>query len=332
MAVPRVFVCSTCYDLKYIRENLRYFIKTLGFDPVLSEDGAVFYDPTLHTHDACVEEVPNCQMLVLIIGGRRGGGFRGSEKSITNAEYEQAVKLHIPVFALVEQGVYSEHYVWLKNRDNAAVDRSKIEYPAVDDPRIFDFIEEVRRASTNNALVPFRDFSDIENYLRNQWAGMMYSFLTTRSEARRVEETLAHLTTLNEKMEALTRQVLLSVGDNTANLTLRLYDIMLASDVVRDLGTWGVRLVPATILRSSSLDDLVPGEIVPGGESYNSITSGGPPFHASAKRIDIMRKGFAALQQKLESAVADAGTSVDDYIRNADSRDSPEPALARSDK
>lgn len=37
MAVPRVFVSSTWYDLKYIRENLKYFIRGLGYEPVLAE-------------------------------------------------------------------------------------------------------------------------------------------------------------------------------------------------------------------------------------------------------------------------------------------------------
>ena len=45
MAIPRVFISSTCYDLKYIRENLRFFIKTIGYDPILSEEGGIFYDP-----------------------------------------------------------------------------------------------------------------------------------------------------------------------------------------------------------------------------------------------------------------------------------------------
>ena len=49
MAIPRVFVSSTCYDLKYIRENLKYFIRTLGYEPVLSEEGSVYYDPQRDT-------------------------------------------------------------------------------------------------------------------------------------------------------------------------------------------------------------------------------------------------------------------------------------------
>ena len=51
MAIPRVFISSTCYDLKYIRGNLLYLVRSLGYEPVLSEEGDVFYDPGKHTHD-----------------------------------------------------------------------------------------------------------------------------------------------------------------------------------------------------------------------------------------------------------------------------------------
>jgi Domain of unknown function (DUF4062) len=36
MATSHVFISSTWYDPKYIRENLRYFVKTLGYEPVLN--------------------------------------------------------------------------------------------------------------------------------------------------------------------------------------------------------------------------------------------------------------------------------------------------------
>jgi hypothetical protein len=69
VANPRVFISSTCYDLRYIRENLKYFVRTLGYDPVLSEEGSIFYDPKTHVQDALLLEIPNCQLFVLIIGG-----------------------------------------------------------------------------------------------------------------------------------------------------------------------------------------------------------------------------------------------------------------------
>ena len=44
MAVPRVFISSTCYDLQEIRFQLRRFIQDIGYEPVMSEFGDIFYD------------------------------------------------------------------------------------------------------------------------------------------------------------------------------------------------------------------------------------------------------------------------------------------------
>ena len=146
MATPRVFVSSTCYDLKYIRDNLRYFITTLGYEPILSEDGAVFFDPSSHTHDSCLTEIPNCQLFVLIIGGRYGGKFQGTDDSITNMEYREAIKHKIPVFTLVESGVLHDHHTYLTNKKNEDIDLTKFNFPSSDSIKIFEFIDEVRKA------------------------------------------------------------------------------------------------------------------------------------------------------------------------------------------
>src|ERR1700688_2704352 len=105
MPAPRIFISSTCYDLRHIRENLKFFVRALGYEPILSEEGAIFYDPHMHAQEACITEVPSCQVLVLIIGGRYGSIFRNSSSSVTNEEYKSAVKARIPIFALVERGV-----------------------------------------------------------------------------------------------------------------------------------------------------------------------------------------------------------------------------------
>lgn len=254
MAEPRVFISSTCYDLKYIRENLKYFVRKLGYEPVLSEEGSVFFDPTLHALDACIAEVPNCQMFVLIIGGRFGSRYKDATDSITNAEYKRAVDLKIPVFALVEQAVYSDSFVYTKNKDNKGIDVEKIRYPSVDSNRIFDFIEEVKAQVVNNAIVPFRDFSDIESYLLQQWAAMVYTFLSRKNEQARVADTLAAMRGISERVEMLSRQILLSVGTEEARLTADLYDLMLSYEVVRDLSWLRSRPTPQVILRNSGLE------------------------------------------------------------------------------
>ncbi len=255
MAIPRVFISSTCYDLKYIRENLKYFIRTLGYEPVLSEEGSIYFDPTLDTQDSCLREIPSCQMFVLVIGGRFGGTYKDTEDSITNNEYREAVKSKIPVFALVDNSVLSDNSVYQKNKANPDIDENKIMYPSADSTKIFGFIEEVRTNSVNNALNPFSDFSDIESYLRQQWAGMMFSFLTRQNEDRRVSDTLSALTQVSDKVEFLSTQILRSIGTEEAKILSEFYDVMVGHECFRDLTYWGLKPTPKDILRNDTFKD-----------------------------------------------------------------------------
>ena len=43
MAVPRVFISSTYYDLKQVRNNIGAFIKGLGYETVMHEKSEVAY-------------------------------------------------------------------------------------------------------------------------------------------------------------------------------------------------------------------------------------------------------------------------------------------------
>lgn len=213
MAIPRVFISSTCYDLKHIRENLKYFVKTIGYEPVLSDDGDVYYSVDAHTHDACLSEVATCQLFILIIGGRYGGEHNDKEGSITNNEYREAVKNKIPIFALVESAVYSDHHTYLSNKNCNPDFYEKIAYTSIDNIKIFGFIDEVRKNVLNNALVAFNNFSDMESYLKKQWAGMMYDFLAERTRndhAKTTNKLIDDLTIASKKSEELIKILLRS--------------------------------------------------------------------------------------------------------------------------
>ncbi len=257
MAAPSVFVSSTFYDLKYIRDNLRYFIATLGYTPVLSEEGAVFYDPRTNVQDSCLTEIPNCQLFVLIIGGRFGSEFKDEGSSITNAEYREAARLRIPIFALVEQGVYADFQVYKRNVGRAEINLTHMIFPNCDDARIFAFIEEVQAQAVNNALGPFRDFGDMESYLRQQWAGMMHSFLTGQSERERVADSLAVMTDINRRIEILSAQILKSVGSSAAQAAAAMYARMLGAQVIHDMTFVGAKPSPADVLEHETLNDCV---------------------------------------------------------------------------
>lgn len=182
----------------------------MGYEPVLSDEGDVYYNPVSHTHNSCLDEVSNCQMFVLIIGGRYGGTHINSSESITNEEYRIAVNNNIPVFTLVDSAVSSDHHLYQINGKNSEIDRDKVNYPASDNVKIFHFINEVRKNTINNAIHPFRNFSDIEAYLKKQWAGMLFDFILKSRNEKQSELTnklLTDLSMVSRKTEELLKSV-----------------------------------------------------------------------------------------------------------------------------
>ncbi|RUT71972.1 DUF4062 domain-containing protein [Flavobacterium cupreum] len=224
MANPRIFISSTCYDLSQIRDNLSEFITSCNYETVLSERGDIFYHPDLHTHECCVNEIENCNMFILVIGGRFGGNYISDpKKSITNAEYEAARVKNLPVFTFIKREVYEDHRLYQKNKDNQDI-IDKIIFPSIENQKhakkIFEFINTVRLSSVNNGFFPFEFAREIELSLKKQWAGMMFNFLNERlkqNETKIVLNTLDNLTLLNKKSEELLENILRKVNPEEGN-------------------------------------------------------------------------------------------------------------------
>jgi hypothetical protein len=163
MAKPRIFLSSTCFDLSDARAALTRFLEGYGFEVLNSQDKKFGVKPKVHSHDACLEMMQNADYVVLIIGGRRGGTYVGSDKSITNEEIKAAQKLERPVFAFLDKGVEALRQTY---RKNPAADFK----PAVDDNRVFDFVDWVASGHEDNWLRPFDNVTDIQDALRAQFA------------------------------------------------------------------------------------------------------------------------------------------------------------------
>ena len=227
MAIPRVFISSTCYDLSEVRDALVTFIKSFGFEDALSERGDVFYHPDLHTHESCIREISNCHLLILIIGGRFGGTYTAdTSKSIVNAEYEAARELNIPVFTFVKKDVLNDHKLYERNKSNA-----DIVYPSIEKKEyakhIFEFINVVRKSPINNGLFDFQFSRDIEVLLKKQWAGMFYEFLLDRTNKTKLEsanQTLSQLNTMSKKIEELVENIYRKVDETQANTVIENID------------------------------------------------------------------------------------------------------------
>ena len=181
MAKPRVFVSSTFYDLRQVREDLDRFVSGLGYEAVLHEAGDIAYGKDSPPEGYVHREIEMCDILICVIGGRYGTESQEQPgSSITQLELKTAIERQVQVFIFIEQGVHSEYGTYLLNKETADV-----QYRFVDDPRVYEFIESVHKLPRNNPITPFRTASDIVEFLRNQWAGLFQRFL---QDQKRLEE------------------------------------------------------------------------------------------------------------------------------------------------
>lgn len=79
MAKPRVFLSSTYYDLKHVRERIERFLANFGMEPVLFESDNVTFEFNKPLDVSCYNEVKTCHMLILIVGGRYGSVVTGEQ-------------------------------------------------------------------------------------------------------------------------------------------------------------------------------------------------------------------------------------------------------------
>ena len=171
---PAVFVSSTCYDLKQIRQNIRDFIEDdLGYEAVLSEFDSFPIDPDMDTVNNCLRVVEErANIMVLIVGGRYGYITNHGEKSITNLEYLRAKMKGIPIFVFIDQSILNILPIWKKNN---TADFSEI----VDSPKIFEFVDTLRNKDSN-WVHEFNNGKDIIDCLRKQISYLVNDCLCLR--------------------------------------------------------------------------------------------------------------------------------------------------------
>lgn len=226
MARPRIFVSSTYYDLKHVRSSLDLFIESLGYDSVLSEKGDIAYTHDKPLDESCYREAEGADIFVLIVGGRYGSEVSGGSKkparsffdryeSITKKEYESAVVRDIPIYILIENGVYSEYQTFLRNKDNKGIN-----YAHVDSANVFHLIEDILGKPRNNPISTFERFSDIESWLREQWSGLFRELLSRQSQQQQfmaLTTQVNGLKEINETLKKYLEAVMTGVDPDASN-------------------------------------------------------------------------------------------------------------------
>lgn len=226
MTRPRAFVSSTFYDLKHVRASLDLCVRSLGFDSVLSEKGDIAYSFDRPLDESCYAEVGACDIFVIVIGGRCGSAasdqapadapkFFERYESITRREYERAVELDLPVYVLVEKAVYAEYQTFRANRGNGDV-----KYAHVDSANVFHLIEDILGRPRNNPVYTFERFTDIEDWLREQWAGLFRDLLkrtSQQAQLRALSEQVAEMREINETLKTYMEAVVSSVAPDKSS-------------------------------------------------------------------------------------------------------------------
>lgn len=232
MAGLKIFISSTCYDLSILRSDLRTFVSSMGYEPIMSDYADVVYDPRQHTHSSCIDEVKNCDMLIVVIGSRYGGKgvpealekidmtavgdlmqylkANKLQPSITQLEVLEALQNNIPIYTFIDKKVYYEHEVYEKNKDSG----NTIFYPAIDRQEIaryiFEFINFLRLRSAGNSIFQFEKMQDIEDALKKQWSGYFQRLL---NEQKHLAAEQKRVDSLTEQFKDLKAALLSSIED-----------------------------------------------------------------------------------------------------------------------
>lgn len=172
MAAPRVFISSTFYDLKQVRNNIGDFIKGLGYEPVMHERSGVAYSQTTPLENDCYHELASCDIVVCIIGNHFGSKSLENDLSITMNEIQNAIKNKKKVYIFISNDVYTEHRTYLLNKDTGTF---KSAY--TDDIRIHEFIAELNTNVKNHMVVSFDTTDQIIDTLKTQFAGLFQNLL-----------------------------------------------------------------------------------------------------------------------------------------------------------
>jgi hypothetical protein len=242
---PRVFVSSTYYDLRHVRERIEKFIDDYGFESVLFESDKVTYEHNKSIDSSAYNEVTLCNIMILIVGGRYGtpstslSPMEDQKKydveyvSITLKEFDTALKRNIPIFIFIDKNVYSEYQTYKENQDfldnyekysdSKSGKELKFKFAHVDSINIFKFIDSIKA----KPIKTFDQVEEVENYLQNQLAGMFYLYLDNLQKQKEVEkvlDTVSELNNISLRMNEMLNSVgkkILGSGDNEYQEVIR---------------------------------------------------------------------------------------------------------------
>ncbi|ENW07597.1 DUF4062 domain-containing protein [Acinetobacter beijerinckii] len=242
MAKPRIFISSTYFDLRNIRSDLDRYIKERNYEPILNEKGHIAYSSQARLEEYCYKEIENCDILISIIGGRFGStAFESGGYSISQKELRTALEKGKQVYIFIEKAVLHEYRTYEHNKENSDI-ISMMKFSAVDDLKVYQFLDEVFALPINNQYTGFETSNDIVQYLQEQWASLFHSLLSDAAKqkdvkiieelkdtAKTLKQLVSYLTSEKEKGNEAIREILFSnhpvfsIIQNAIGTNIRVY-------------------------------------------------------------------------------------------------------------
>lgn len=181
MARPQVFISSTFYDLKSIREDIARSMEELGYETIVNEVDSI---PTALGDEqeiSCHPEIDSCDILICIIGSRFGTACILSAESITKNALRSAYERGKQVYIFVDSSIITEKISYNKNK---GIEEFSSSY--ANENKIFEFIDDVDELSIESPLFSFDTSSDIVEILKEQLAALFKTLLSENSHKSQV--------------------------------------------------------------------------------------------------------------------------------------------------
>lgn len=172
MAAPRVFISSTYYDLKQVRNNIGDFIRSLGYEAVMHERSSVAYTQNDPLEEDCYHEIIGCDIVVCIIGNHFGTQSSDGNLSITMKELQTALKAKKKIYVFIANDVFIENRTYKRNKGN-----KNFQSAYTDDVKIHEYIAELTESVKNHVIAPFETTDQIISVLKSQFAGLFQNLL-----------------------------------------------------------------------------------------------------------------------------------------------------------
>ena len=198
---PRIFISSTFYDLKYIREDISNFVRAHDFEPIMFEDGDIGYTPGKPLDESCYESMRNYGSPA---SGEKADDFN-EYLSVTRREFSTAANEGIPIYSFVESAVYNEYGVYDSNVKKIEEKQIDLTFKATKNINVFRFIKEIYSLG-KISVTEFRKSSEIKEFLSKQWSDMFKNYLKLlkeKSDTKQIYETMDNLQSIIRRMDVM---------------------------------------------------------------------------------------------------------------------------------